>query len=1421
LNLSSLASGAIKDIEQIDLVAGSLNNSLTVTQQTLLDLSPTSNRLTVLGGVGDTVTATGFATSGSIIENGINYTAYNNGAATLWVQQGVTVAGAASQSSGYVLTGFDGDQTLIVGDTSFLRVDGGAGTDTLRLAGTAGFGLNLSSLASGAIKDIEQIDLVAGSLNNTLTVTQQTLLDLSTTSNRLTVLGDSGDTVNATGFVTGSSQIENGIRFNIYSNGAATLWVQQGVKIVGASAPTAPSGLDLITADDTGPSSTDNLTNKQSVTITGTAEVGSTVELFDGTTSRGTKTVSATGAFSFTVTLDAGAHSITAKATDAAGKVSAASAALTVTVDTTAPNTPVINVVSGNDKVNVTEAASGITISGTAEANATVTLRWGSTTERTLSADNNGNWSTIYYSAALPTVATSAITATQTDAAGNTSGQASRPVEIDLTPVITGMSNDYGTLGDFTTDRNTVVLTGTGFPNGTIELFINGVMRGTATVDSAGLWVSPVISLAALAFNSSVTATVRAKDAAGNVSVSDASQVITKASTASTQINLGLSTAAVGFFVEGAITQDRVSSLATGDVNGDGHKDLILSHSLIGSLSLGAVTVLYGRSDWTGVASYDLANLGNNGYVLRGTGAGDSLGSGGAGFIGDLNGDGFAELIVGAPGVDRADLGNSGAAYIIWGSNGSSPMGTLEGNRYIKDVSTITPTEGFVFRGLTASEIMGNATLGISSRPGAKSDFNGDGLADFFISAIGYDNGGNNHGGVIVVFGRADRAYGSVNVTTGQQEMTVADLTADKGFIIVGGVQNDPVGRTIASAGDVNGDGVTDLLIGGQDVDRGSFGTAGAAYVIYGKKTPDGQQTWSGLVNDPLMAGRKILDLGALKTEDGFMIWGEAANAEFGQSVEGLGDINGDGFGDIIVGARNSTVGGVSNAGKAYVILGSASGQATAAVSPAGRQILDVSAMISSQGFIIQGAATVNAVLGASVGAAGDVNGDGLADVMVASPGAAFIIYGKNNGEGWGQTVGTQSILDLTNFGSSDGFVVSGRGGGDNLGVDTAPGDLNNDGVDDLFIYLNESDSLSRYNNGSGAFVYGTRGAGGLTLTGASGGDTLNGGGLADTINGLGGLDRLSGFDGNDTLIVGNAGFVRVDGGAGTDTLRMAGTSGFNLNLASLASGAVKDIEQIDLVAGSLNNTLTVTRVSLLDLSSTSDLLKVFGGVGDTVNATGFVAGGSIIENGINFSAYTSGMATLWVQQGVSVSDATSQSSGYVLTGLAGNETLIVGNTNFLRVDGGAGNDTLRLAGTTGLSLDLSTLASGAIKDIEQIDLVAGSLNNTLTVTQQTLLGLSTTSNRLTVLGDSGDRVNAAGFTAGSNQIVNGITYKTYSSGLAELWVPNGVVVETGVSNFAPAISWTDQSDLAGIVSPPESSFAPAVSWADQAVLAV
>jgi hypothetical protein len=124
------------------------------------------------------------------------------------------------------------------------------------------------------------------------------------------------------------------------------------------------------------------------------------------------------------------------------------------------------------------------------------------------------------------------------------------------------------------------------------------------------------------------------------------------------------------------------------------------------------------------------------------------------------------------------------------------------------------------------------------------------------------------------------------------------------------------------------------------------------------------------------------------------------------------------------------------------------------------------------------------------------------------------------------------------------------------------------------------------------------------------------------------------------------------------------------------------------------------------------------------------------------------------------------------------------------------------MAGTSGFTLDLPTLAPGAINDIEPIDLVAGELNNMLTITQQTLLDFSTTSDRLTVLGDSGDTVNANGFKRFDAQSENGITYILYGNDSAELWVQQGVVVD-------------------GIVPPPAGFVAPAISWTDQAVLGI
>jgi hypothetical protein len=236
-------------------------------------------------------------------------------------------------------------------------------------------------------------------------------------------------------------------------------------------------------------------------------------------------------------------------------------------------------------------------------------------------------------------------------------------------------------------------------------------------------------------------------------------------------------------------------------------------------------------------------------------------------------------------------------------------------------------------------------------------------------------------------------------------------------------------------------------------------------------------------------------------------------------------------------------------------------------------------------------------------------------------------------------------------------------------------------------------------------------------------------------ITGNGGIDRLAGGTGNDMLIISNANFGRVDGGADIDTLRLAGA--FTLDLSALAAVAIKDIEVIDLVAGSLGNTLIVTQQTLMKLSTTTNRLTVLGDSGDTVNASGFTAGSSITEGGITYTTYTNGAAKLWVQSGVNVVTTTPLLGGFVLMGVDGHDMLIVGDTSFLRGDGGT--DILPMAGTSGFGLDLPTLTPEAINDIEQIDLVAGSLNNILTVTQQTLLDLSTSSDHLTVLGDSGD----------------------------------------------------------------------------------
>ena len=205
------------------------------------------------------------------------------------------------------------------------------------------------------------------------------------------------------------------------------------------------------------------------------------------------------------------------------------------------------------------------------------------------------------------------------------------------------------------------------------------------------------------------------------------------------------------------------------------------------------------------------------------------------------------------------------------------------------------------------------------------------------------------------------------------QVIDLTNLAASDGFIIQGDAAVDYAGISVSSAGDVNGDGIDDLIVGAIGGDDGGS-NAGEAYVIFGRTTGFGVD----------VSGRRVIDLTSLSASDGFIIQGDAANDAAGRSVSSAGDVNGDGIDDLIVGANGGDDGG-SLAGEAYVIFGRTTGFG---VDVGGRQVIDLTSLSASDGFIIQGDVALDQG-GYSVSSAGDVNGDGIDDLIVGAFAAA------------------------------------------------------------------------------------------------------------------------------------------------------------------------------------------------------------------------------------------------------------------------------------------------------------------------------------------------------------------------------------------------------------------------------------------------
>ena len=274
---------------------------------------------------------------------------------------------------------------------------------------------------------------------------------------------------------------------------------------------------------DTGSSSTDKITNDNTLTITGMAEPNSLVAVFDNGVQVGTATASGTGAYSVTTSaLSNASHVLTITATDIAGNVSPATPLGTWIVDTIAPATPVVvsvTVDTGSSTTDQITSDNTLTFTGTAEANSVVQVFNGTTLIGTTTASATGAYAVT--ASVLPDGTYPNFRVTASDAAGNQSGAATvTPWTIDTTapatPLVASVTVDTGiSTTDQITNNNTLTVTGTAAANSIVNVFDGGVLVGTTTASGTGAY-SVTTSVLADGVHSALTVT--ATDLAGNAS---------------------------------------------------------------------------------------------------------------------------------------------------------------------------------------------------------------------------------------------------------------------------------------------------------------------------------------------------------------------------------------------------------------------------------------------------------------------------------------------------------------------------------------------------------------------------------------------------------------------------------------------------------------------------------------------------------------------------------------------------------------------------------------------------------------------------------------------------------------------------------------------------------------------------------------
>ena len=560
---------------------------------------------------------------------------------------------------------------------------------------------------------------------------------------------------------------------------------------------------------------------------------------------------------------------------------------------------------------------------------------------------------------------------------------------------------------------------------------------------------------------------------------------------------------------------------------------------------------------------------------------------------GDVNGDGYSDVIIGAYAYS-----NTGRAYIYYGGAGMNN---------IADVIMTGDSAGIYF-GISVSDA---------------GDVNGDGYCDVIVGADSY---GSNYTGKAYIF------YGGASMNNN------ADVT------LKGEISHSHFGNSVSDAGDLNGDGYGDVIVGAYEYNT----FTGRAYVFFGGTDMDNSAdlTFTGesanlyfgvsvssagdvngdgyadiIIGAPpynSYSGKALIYFGGINMNNtaDVLLTGPAANYQFGVSVSSAGDVNGDGYGDVIIGANSYS----GYTGKAFIFYGG-------------------TAMNSTADFTVTGE-TANSYFGTSAASAGDVNGDGYTDVIVGAFG-----YSSNTGKAYLYMYGMNGNL------YSD-LLMTGEAASNLFGYSVASaGDVNGDGYCDLIIGAPGYST----NTGRAYIFYGGQdmnNVADVTITGdgpnislgwsaASAGD-VNGDGYCDVIIGA---YAYSSYTGKAGIYYGGVSMNNV-----VDVLMIGPAVNYSFGYSVASAGDVNGDGYCDVIIGANDYNTSMGRAYIYyggsSMNNTPDVTMtgeaVSNNFGASVSSAGDVNGDGYSDALVGAWSYSSNTGRVYVFYGGAVMDNTA-----------------------------------------------------------------------------------------------------------------------------------------------------------------------------------